>query len=62
MTSVTPTATTVNGDPVLVTIERNAYGTVFWSVHPKHDYVLLDDGDGPELHLVDEFGEMKPVI
>jgi hypothetical protein len=50
------TCTTLSGEPVQVMV--NVHGQPFWTVDPKHNFVLLDSGDGPEICVVDWGGEM----
>jgi hypothetical protein len=48
--------TTISGKPVRVMV--NVHGQPFWTVDPKHNFVILDSGDGPEICVVDCCGEM----
>ena len=48
--------TTISGKSVQVLV--NLHGSPFWTVDPKHRFVMLDMGDGPEICVVDWCGEM----
>lgn len=48
--------TTISGEPVEVLV--NLHGSPCWTVDPKHRFVMLDSGDGPEICVVDWCGEM----
>lgn len=48
--------TTISGEPVEVLV--NLHGSPYWTVDPKHRFVMLDSGDGPEICIVDWCGEM----
>ena len=50
------TCTTLSGQPVKVMV--NVHGQPFWTVDPKHRFVMLDMGDGPKICVVDWCGEM----
>ena len=50
------TCTTLGGLPVEVLV--NVHGQPFWTVDPKHRFVMLDTGEGPEICTVDCGGEL----